>query len=145
MHIDPGDFSPEALAKIAPACIECGRVAKMVGGDVVYPHRPDLSGKWFWRCECGAYCGVHMGTLKALGSPAGPETRKARSEAHAVFDPMWQKRQCLSGLSKHHARGKGYKWLAAQLGIEPKDCHIGMMDAATARRVVEICRAAAKR
>ena len=145
MHVDPGDFTPEALAKIAPACIECGRAAKMVGGDVIYPHRHDLAGKWFWRCECGAYCGVHMGTLKALGSPAGPETRRARSEAHAVFDPMWQKRQRLSGLSKHHARGKGYKWLAAQLGIEPKDCHIGMMDAATARRVVEICRAAAKR
>ncbi|WP_267396173.1 MULTISPECIES: zinc-finger-containing protein [unclassified Sphingomonas] len=141
--VDPRDFTPEALASIAPACADCsdGQVT-MVGGSAVYPHRPDLADKWLWRCSCGAYCGVHPGTLKALGSPAGPVTRRARSAAHAAFDPLWEKRQRLSGLSKGHARGKGYKWLAAQLGVEPKNCHIGMMDAATARRVVEICRRA---
>lgn len=141
IDIDPGDFTPEALAQIAPVCGECGQPTQMVGGKVIYPHRPDLwDGRWYWRCACGAYCGVHRGTLKPLGSPAGRETRRAREAAHAAFDPLWQKRQQLSGLTKHHARGKGYKWLAAELGIDRKDCHIGMMDAATARRVVEICR-----
>lgn len=140
MIVDPGDFTPEAIAKIAPPCGECGKPAGMVGGLAIYPHRADLAAKWFWRCACGAYCGVHSGTLKPLGSPANAETRKARSAAHAAFDPLWERRQRLSGLSKGHARGKGYKWLAAQLGIDAKDCHIGMMDAATARRVVEICR-----
>lgn len=140
MDIDPGDFTPEALAKIAPACGECGQPTLMVGGKVIYPNRPDLwEGRWYWRCACGAYCGVHRGTLKPLGSPAGRETRRAREAAHAAFDPLWQRRMELSGISKHHARGKGYKWLAAQLGIAVKECHIGMMDAATARRVVEIC------
>lgn len=148
---DPGDFTPESIARIAPSCGSCPD-----GGDVtiaqvefIYPQRADLwvredgSRPWFWHCgRCGGYVGADRHTLKPLGTPADKVTRDARRAAHAAFDPMWQKRQRLSGISKHHARGKGYKWLAAQLGIDPKACHIASMDAATARRVVEICRAA---
>lgn len=151
IDIDPGDFSPESVAKLAPECGECdkpGGVA-LAGGELIYPHRRDLwtldggAKRWWWRCaHCGAYCGIHRGTLKALGRPAGLETRRAREAAHAAFDPLWKKRQRLSGLSTHKARGKGYKWLAGQLGLDAKTCHIGEMDAAMARRVVEICRAA---
>jgi hypothetical protein len=43
------------------------------------------------------------------------------------------------GVSQKEARKAGYKWLAEKLGIAGKDCHIGEMDAATARRVVAIC------
>lgn len=142
--VDPGDFIPEALAKIAPACGEgCGPGGvQLVTGEVVYPHRPDLwAGRWYWRCACGAYCGVHP-NLKPLGTPAGLETRRAREAAHAAFDPLWRKRQTLSGLTKAQARGRGYKWLAAQLGIDRKDCHIAEMNAEQARRVVEVCRSA---
>jgi hypothetical protein len=143
MLVDPGDFTADALMAIAPRCGEgcpAGSV-QLAGGRKIYPHRPDLWDGHYWRCRCGAYCGVHP-NLKPLGSPANTETRQARSSAHAAFDPLWQKRQRLSGISRAKARAKGYKWLAAQLGIAAKDCHIGMMDAATARRVVEICRAA---
>jgi hypothetical protein len=150
---DPMDFTDEALSAIAPRCGECpdgGQVA-IAQVEFIYSNRPDLfmradgSRPWFWYCaKCGGYCGAHRHTLKPLGTPAGVATRRARSDAHAAFDPLWQKRQRLSGLSRHHARGKGYKWLAAQLGIDAKACHIAEMDAATARRVVEICRAAAK-
>lgn len=152
IDIDPADFGPGSFDSVRPSCGDCGKPdhVDMAQGQVIYPHRPDLwahpdtgAARWWWHCSaCGAYVGVHRGTLKPLGTPAGPDTRAARSAAHAVFDPMWQKRQRLSGLSKHHARGKGYKWLAGQLGIETKHCHIGMMDAATARRVVEICKTA---
>jgi hypothetical protein len=99
-------------------------------GAVIYPHRPDLHSKSFWQCDCGAYCGCHPGTTTALGSPCGPETRKARSAAHAAFDPYWK-------LGKM-TRSAAYKRLADELGIKRADCHIGMMDAVTARRVVEV-------
>lgn len=36
--------------------------------------------------------------------------------------------------------GRGYKWLAAQIGMDPKHCHIGEMTADDARRVVDVCR-----
>lgn len=149
--IDPGDFTPEALRKIAPACGCCddGGDVTLAQGQAVYPHRPDLwehpdgSLRYWWLCgKCWGYVGVHKDTLKPLGSPADKETRRAREAAHAAFDPMWQKRQRLSGLSKSTARNRGYKWLAEQLGIARRDCHIGHMNAEMARRVVEICRGA---
>lgn len=108
-------------------CMECGAEAGLTDGRSIYPHRPDLYSKAFYLCECGAYCGCHKGTTKPLGYPCGPDTRKARSAAHAAFDPIWQQGRM--------SRNAAYKWLAAQLGIEPKRCHIGMMDAATASRV----------
>lgn len=149
--IDPRDFTSEALRKIAPACGECqdGGDVDIAQGQIIYPNRSDLwshpdgAERWWWLCnQCGGYVGTHRDTLKPLGSPAGKETRRAREAAHAAFDPLWQKRQRLSGLSRSAARGRGYKWLAGQLGIPAKECHIGHMTAEMARRVVEICREA---
>ncbi|EQA97116.1 zinc-finger-containing protein [Sphingobium sp. HDIP04] len=141
MIVDPNDFTPEALAKVAPTCADCDSAERvtMARGPEIYPHRPDLADKLFWRCGCGAYCGVHAGTLKSLGRPAGKATRDARQAAHAAFDPLWERKMRRDGVSKQRARGAGYKWLASQIGIAPKDCHIGDMDRATALKVVEVC------
>lgn len=111
-----------------PSCMECGALASLVGGERIYPHRPDLFVKWFWLCECGAYCGCHPNTEAALGHPCGPETRKARSAAHAAFDPLWKR----GGMH----RAKAYAWLSEATGIAPARCHIGMMTADEARSVV---------
>jgi hypothetical protein len=153
--VDPRDFAADAFAKIKPCCGECGSRdnVDIAPATIVYPNRADLwahedgGERWFWLCSsCWAYVGVHRASLKPLGSPAGKETRLARADAHAAFDPLWRKRMALSGISQTKARNRGYKWLAEQLGIEnPKHCHIGWMDAATARRVVEICRGARAR
>jgi hypothetical protein len=118
-------------------CIECSGWPELVTGRDIYPHRPDLYARSFWRCtRCDAYVGCHPRSDNPLGSPAGPETRKARSAAHAAFDPLWKG----GGLS----RSEAYKWLADQLGQAPGKTHISWMDAATARRVVDACRAKAE-
>ena len=109
-------------------CMECGQGAKLVGGKAIYPHRADLHSKRYWRCDCGAYVGCHGDTTNPLGYPAGPATRRARSEAHAAFDPLWKR----EGMK----RSAAYQWLAAALGLPPHATHISWMDAATARRVV---------
>jgi len=128
----------EKLARVD--CGECGKPAGLVTGEIVYPHRPDLHGKAFWRCAgCLAYVGCHDGTYRPKGSPCGPETRAARIAAHAAFDPLWRRKIARDGCAQSVARGAGYRWLAERLGIDPEACHIGMMDAATARRVVEAC------
>lgn len=113
----------------AVRCIECGGAAKLTDGRAIYPHRPDLYHKAFWLCGCGAYCGCHPGTTQALGSPCGPVTRKARSAAHAAFDPLWR--------SKSMTRQSAYAWLTEATGIPRERCHMGMMNADEARRVVE--------
>lgn len=35
MNVDPGDFTPEALAKIAPACHECGGPSEIAPAEVI--------------------------------------------------------------------------------------------------------------
>lgn len=131
------------IMKLAPRCIECsGTEAQPVGGDVIYPHRPDLKALRFWRCPCGAYVGVHEGTWKPKGYPAGPATHRARIAAHAAFDPLWRRKMAKEGCTPKVARGAGYWWLAGELGIEVQDCHIGMMDEATALKVVEVVKRA---
>lgn len=139
--VDPADFTEKALSAIAPDCgegCEPGSVT-LTSAAEIYPHRLDLAGQWRWRCKCGAHCGTHP-NLTPLGTPAGPETSRARSAAHAVFDPLWRRRMEISGISQKAAQGRAYKWLAEQMGMDRKDCHIGMMTAEQARRVVEICR-----
>lgn len=122
-----------------PTCLECGNAASLVDGRTVYPHRPDLADLPFWLCACGAYTGCHFPGKHPKGQPAGAETRRARRAAHAAFDPMWKEAVELDGMSPGRARGKAYKWLADQLGITGKACHIGHMDAKTAWRTAAIC------
>lgn len=123
----------DSVALDLTLCMECDRKATLVGGKRIYPHRPDLYAKRFFLCECGAYVGCHPGTELPLGYPAGPETRVARSAAHAAFDPIWRGRQM--------SRRDAYAWLAERMGTPPGQTHISWMSAAEARRVVEHCRA----
>lgn len=123
------------------SCSYCGDPARLVFGTEIYPHRADLWMKLFWHCApCGAWVGCHQGTDTPLGRLANAELRGAKQRAHAAFDPLWQRKQLRDGCSKNAARGAGYAWLAKQLGVEPKDCHIGMFDVQQCLRVVEVCR-----
>lgn len=113
-------------------CPYCDQPAELVTGQDVYPHRRDLWTKRFWACDpCDARCGCHGNTDQPLGRLANAELRQARMRAHAAFDPIWKRGK--------KGRSAAYKWLADQLGIEPKDCHIGMFDVETCGRVVSIC------
>lgn len=118
-------------------CPYCTQPAQLVGGKEIYPHRPDLFSKKFWQCKpCEAYVGCHDagngqgdGT-KPKGTPANAQTRQARKNAHAVFDPMWNGRRM--------RRRDAYAWLAHGLGIKYEDCHIGEFDTAMCQRVIEV-------
>lgn len=124
-----------------PACPYCDAPSELVTGDVLYPHRRDLHGSCFYRCvPCEAWVGCHRGTLVPLGRLANAELRAAKSAAHREFDPLWRAKIQREGCSKSTARGLAYAWLAGQLGIDVKECHIGQMDVEMCARVVAICR-----
>lgn len=119
-------------------CDYCGQPAPLITGKELYPHRPDLWEKRFYRCDpCDAHVGCHPpATARGggigdgsvpLGRLANAELRRVRSAAHAAFDPIWQRQ----GMSRRDA----YLWLAQELGIDPQECHIGMFD-------LDQCRAA---
>ena len=113
-------------------CPFCHNPAIQVKGKTIYPHIHYLHEKNFFLCRpCDAYVGCHPGTAKPLGTMANVDTRRARIEAHAAFDPLWRGRSM--------KRKEVYQWLADRLGVPVKRCHIGEFDLETCKRVVTIC------
>ena len=113
-------------------CDYCNQPAEIVTGQLVYPHRPDLNDKYFHFCnDCDAWVGCHSDG-RPLGRLANQELRRAKQRAHAAFDPKWKTKQ----MKRSHA----YSWLAESLGIDGKDCHIGMFDVDMCERVIELCK-----
>lgn len=113
-------------------CPYCNKEARLVTGDVIYPHREDLYEKYFYLCsDCYAYVGCHPETEKPLGRLADAELRKTKMFAHKFFDAIWK-----SGKMR---RKEAYNWLADKLKIKVENCHIGMFDVETCKRVIEIC------
>jgi hypothetical protein len=93
-----------------------------------------------WACRpCGAWVGCHPGTGSPLGRLAKKDLRDAKILAHAAFDPLWKAAQRRDGIKLSLARTRGYRWLAEQLGIDKRLCHIGNLSLEGCRRVVEIC------
>jgi zinc-finger-containing domain len=121
-------------------CDYCAKEALCVSGRTIYPHRKDLTKKWFYACEpCDAYVGCHTDSIggppdpkRPLGRLANKELRAAKSLAHRAFDPLWK--------SERMPRARAYSWLSQQLGIDGKTCHIGMFDIAMCNKVVEVCK-----
>lgn len=117
-------------------CPYCDAPAALATGAEVYPHRTDLSHKFFWQCApCGAYVGTHKDSHDhaPLGRLANAELRQWKTRAHAAFDPLWRPGRM--------RRKDAYAWLAKVLEIEVRDCHIGMFDIVQCKRVVEACKA----
>lgn len=117
----------------------------LVDGTVVYPHRPDLAAKRFWRCApCQAWCGCHPGSSRPLGVPATADLRKARQMLHNDrLDPLWKTAIETVGYTPEDpraraiitntARSRVYEFLAWKLGIDREDCHTALFDIATCR------------
>lgn len=123
---------PKTLV-VSVICPYCGKLAQLVSGSTIYPHRRDLSHLKFWRCDpCGAYVGCHKNSTRhvPLGRLANAELRAWKQQAHFNFDPLWK-----SGRMK---RREAYAWLAVQMKIDFKDCHIGMFNVEQCKDVVRI-------
>lgn len=119
-------------------CPYCRAPAQLMSGDKLFPGR--FADKNFWRCNpCDAHICCHFGTTKPLGRLANAELRRAKTNAHAAFDRLWRAKMMREGCTERQARAGTYAWLAEQMRIPPRDCHIGHMDIATCVRVVEIC------
>lgn len=121
-----------------PCCPYCKAQAELVTGKEIYPHRPDLFAKKFWRClPCDAYVGCHDagngygdGT-RPLGILANAQLRLAKSNVHNVFDDIWK----LGFMT----RRKAYSWLAKEMGIRFDDCHIGMFNVEQCSQAIGAC------
>lgn len=108
-------------------CPYCFGIPELVDSSVVY-------GKSYgpiWYCKpCGAYCGCHKGTNKALGRLADKKLRTAKKEAHKYFDLLWK------GYGSSE-RVNAYKWLSKEMNLDPIYTHIGMFDIDQCKLVIE--------
>jgi len=117
-------------------CCACNRdiEARLTDGAEVYPHRKDLAGLPFWKCDaCGNYVGCHHKTknrTQPLGVIATPEIKKARKHIHAVLDPIWK-----SGKMK---RASLYKRISDEIGWQYHTANIRTIE--EARKVYAIVR-----
>lgn len=113
-------------------CPYCEALAEWVPDSEVYQGRS--YGGMIYLCRpCDAYVGCHKhqdGTPgdRPKGRLANAELRKLKIQVHHFFDPIWTAAIEKRGWSRSRARGAAYKWLAANTGIAPADCHVGMMD-----------------
>lgn len=123
------------ISGLTVRCDYCQKRAEKVSGREVYPHRPDLFGKTFWRCRpCEAHVGCHPDSTRPLGGLANKELRQARQRAHAAFDPIWK--------SGGMRRTAAYKWLAKAMSV--REIHIGQSNGPTCERIIEVCKAKRK-
>ena len=128
-----------------PVCPYCGGDSILVPDSQVYARS---YGSFVYLCEpCRAWVGVHRGTdpPRPLGRLANTELRALKIQAHAQFDRLWLAAARLRHWSKGKSRRLGYTWLATEMGVDRKKCHIGYFDVKQTKRVIEICSAIGKK
>ncbi len=102
-------------------CNYCNKKTELVSGRKLYPNYKELHSKLFHYCaDCQAWVGCHVDSDMPLGILANKELRTKRLIAHKYFDKIFT--------SGKMERNEAYEWLASQLGIERKYCHIGMFN-----------------
>lgn len=119
-------------------CPYCDKPAELVGGNVIYPHRPALHIKKYWLCRpCDAHVGCHDRNerfghtgIEPLGRLADFVLRQHKMLAHAAFDRLWK---------DGGDRAAAYAWLSEVLSLGKSDCHIGMFDVEMCKCVVKVC------
>jgi hypothetical protein len=125
--------------QLVVVCPYCGLNAELIDSIAVYRKSYGM----IWICQpCQAWVGTHKDskTHKPLGTLAREELRDARKRTHAAFDPHWRRAILEQGRSsKYKVRNAAYRKLAAELGIDPKDCHIARFDEQTCEKAIAIC------
>lgn len=111
-------------------CIECDKdvEAELVSGRDVYPHRPDLYTRMFWKCpNCGNFVGTHKKTGIELGCIPDKKIKTVRRQIHSMLDPIWERRIL--------QRAEVYSKLSESLGYTYHTAEIRSLEEAA--RVIE--------
>lgn len=133
-----------APASLAPTCPYCGKLSVFMASSASIYHGHNYGSVWICH-SCAAWVGCHDGTNLPKGRLADATLRQAKRDVHDVFDGLWMNvreayPEATGGLGKLRgiARTRAYSWLAEQLGIPARDCHVGMFDVVTCRRAIAV-------
>lgn len=120
-------------------CPYCGKKAKLVNGDKIYPYIKKLGVKKFWMCsDCEAYVGCHRKSVFTnfknnvpLGRLANKKLRWYKVRVHELFDKCWKGKG-------RKARTRAYKRFAKIMDMPTEECHIGMFDVETCKKAIKL-------
>jgi hypothetical protein len=114
-------------------CPYCEKPAELVHGKEIYPHAGPPQNGMYWLCRpCQAWAGTHKNSSRHApkASLANAALRKARQKAHTAFDRLWSENLM--------QRTEAYAWLATELGVHVKRCHIGFFDLDQCLKVAQV-------
>lgn len=98
-------------------------------GRELHPSRSELINKHYHVCRaCDAWAVCTDGTWEPIGPLANPELRRARQEAHAALERIWENAMRENDWSKSKARNLTYIWMSDEMSIDQKDLQIGRFD-----------------
>lgn len=133
----PRNHSPLSIANTESLfCCGCNAKvqARLTDGKEIYPHRNDLLGLPFWKCDkCGNFVGCHHKTkdrTRPLGCIPTPQIKNARKEIHKILDPIWK--------SGKMDRKEIYEKLSNELGWKYHTANIRSVE--EARKVYRVLR-----
>lgn len=91
-------------------CPYCLKLADLVTGERIYPHRADLHSLQFYLCsDCNAYVGCHKRSNGApLGRLANAELRAAKNKAHFFLTVSGS---CDTNPVRQHISGYPKSWV----------------------------------
>ena len=87
----------------------------------------------FYGCSTYPKCLASHGTHPdgaPLGIPADRITKRARIEAHKVFDQLWKDNGPMT-------RKDAYSWLRRQMKMTKEECHIGKFDEESCNKIID--------
>ena len=100
-------------------CPYCGRSAVLRNAS--YVHKEKALEEYLYVCsgypQCDSYVGVHAGTKIPRGILADRNLRRKRTQAHRLFDAIWQ-----NGIL---SRKDAYRWMQDTFYLSSEQAHIG--------------------
>ena len=118
-------------------CRYCACETEEVTGKEVYPDKPHLHEKLFFRCikDHDHYVGRYEGSGRSLGIIADAHLRKLKMEGHANFDPLWK-----GDSSVFKTRQEAYQWLSGLMELPKERTHFGMFNEEMCIKAIAFCR-----
>lgn len=122
-------------------CPYCGALAQWLPDSAVYAG--SYGGMVYACLPCKAWVGCHRRTdgqpgSHPLGRLATAELRKLKVRVHGLFDPIWRSAMKKRDWDQKRARGAAYGWLAKELGIDRKHCHVSKFDEEMCRQAIQM-------
>lgn len=112
---------------------------KVVDEEEIYNRRYSDKDKKYWKCfKCESYVGCHDEGISPLGILADKELRGMKMDVHKLFDPIWKYYVEVKGMVKNKARNKAYQWLADEMELNKKECHVGYFDKDQCREALRV-------